>query len=158
MTCGVLSMAITTLPIRLLDKVGFWPCLAGKHSCADARVLHDTRRTAMNPSHPNYLVLLNTQIQAPLFDYEPNRTWLEDRGMILVDSVGGTSHAVLIRADESKDEVEQVMRKTLAQVSDSFQVIPISEFLWPSTVPDDEPLRQWLDSRPDWQAWRAAHG
>ena len=108
----------------------------------------------MSAPHPNYLVLLNTQV--PLFDYEPNRAWLMDRDMQIVDSVGPTAHAVLIQTDESQSEIEQAMRDTLAEV-DAFLVIPVSDFDWPSAVPDDKTLRRWLNSRSDWQEWSAGH-
>jgi hypothetical protein len=110
----------------------------------------------MDAPYPNYLVLLNTQVPVPLFDYEPNKAWLRDRDMRIVDSVGFTAHAVLIQAEDSQSEIEEAMRQTLAE-PDDFRVIPISDFEWPSAVPDDETLRRWLDSRSDWQEWRAGH-
>src|SRR5262245_28108749 len=110
----------------------------------------------MDAPHPNYLVLLNTQVPDPFFDYDPNKAWLRDRQMRLLGSVGFTAHAVLIQTRETQSEIEQAMRETLA-APDSFRVIPISDFAWPSAVPDDETLRRWLDARPDWQAWRKGH-
>lgn len=68
-----------------------------------------------------------------------------------------TNYIVLIQADETQSEIEDAIRDTKYGY-DSFRVVPVSDFQWPSAVPDDEKtLRQWLEQRPEWEEWRAAH-
>jgi hypothetical protein len=110
----------------------------------------------MNTLHPNYLILVNAQVQALLFDYTPLEAWLEDRGRRVVSSVGLTHYAVLISTDEKIPEIERAMRRHLGP-PDDFRVIPVQDFAWPSALPDDATLRQWLAERADWQEWISGH-
>ncbi|HTD68396.1 MAG TPA: hypothetical protein VK846_17870 [Candidatus Limnocylindria bacterium] len=102
---------------------------------------------------------MNTQVPDPLFDYEPNKEWLRDRDMRMIATHGYTAHAVLIQTTETKSEVEQAMKRTLvvSPGPDSFRVISISDFAWPSAVSSDDDLEHWLEARTDWQEWRAGH-
>lgn len=77
--------------------------------------------------------------------------------MIHVSSVGSTAHAVLIRTDECREDIEAAMLRTMEPERDSFLVVPVDDFQCPCAVPDDATLSRWLDSRPDWMAFRAGH-
>jgi len=101
----------------------------------------------------NYLIFLDTQSQ--LWNYVPNRQWLEARSMQIIHTNETTVHAVLIETDETLQKVHDAMGETLCNV-DSFEVIPINE----SDVPadsDNTTLKQWLNRRGDWKAWRKKH-
>jgi hypothetical protein len=102
----------------------------------------------------NYLIFLDTQ--SPLWNYVPNRQWLEARSMRIIHTNGTTVHATLIEADETPQEVHDAMGETLCNV-DSFDVIPLGESDVPSVDSDDSALRQWLNRRDDWKAWCKKH-
>jgi hypothetical protein len=106
--------------------------------------------------HHNHLVLLNTQAQALLFDYDPLNKWLAERKRVDVASVGYTAHAILIFSLVEKSVLEDEIRSLLAP-QDSFRVVRVKDFEWPSALPDDETLKGWLEERTDWQQWSSGH-
>ncbi len=105
-------------------------------------------------AHSNYLIFLDTQ--SPLWNYVPNRQWLEARSMHIIHTNRTTVHAVLIETDETPQEVHDVMGQTLCNV-DSFEVIPIDKSDVPAVDSDDPTLQQWLNRRVDWKTWRKKH-
>lgn len=110
----------------------------------------------MNGQHPNYLVFLKTRVQEGLFDYEPLRAWLAGRHRQDVASVGSTAHALLLYSREPKSQIESAIRNRVATLDD-LRVIRVRDFEWPSALPDDETLQQWLGARSDWREWSAGH-
>jgi hypothetical protein len=97
-----------------------------------------------------YLIFLDTQ--SPLWDYAPNRQWLNARSMRIIQTNETTVHVALIETEETSQEVHDAMGETLCNV-DSFNVIPIEEVV-PS---DDSTLLQWLNQRNDWKEWCKKH-
>jgi hypothetical protein len=100
-----------------------------------------------------YLLFLNTQ--AMVWDYAPNSQWLEARSMRIAYTNRSTIHAAVIEADETPQEIHDMMRETLPKQTDDFDLISIDR----SEVADLDAtaLSQWLENRADWKEWRARH-
>ena len=115
-----------------------------------------TNPANMSDQHPNYLLLLHTQVPDALFDYAPLHAWLNERYRRIVASAGPTAHAVLLHTREAQEQIEPLIR-TLLGPPDNMRLIRIRDFEWPSALPDDETLMQWLEDRADWQEWSEGH-